>query len=151
MSSVLCNDCACKNCGVRLVYLFAKVVILEFLRKREREPKKIYKLQGNRLDVSGVGVVCDLFRLEREKESEEWKHLHVGSIDGISCQHLQVMVTQLLQKHWEWQEDTRIHCCHGTESKPTSPAWTPNSVRCGEAQAYCENYGCSWMDPCWPK
>ena len=29
----------------------------------------------------------------------------MAGIDAISCQHLQVLMTQLLQKHWEWQED----------------------------------------------
>ena len=30
--------------------------------------------------------------------------LHVGGINGCSCQHLQVMMMQLLQKHCEWQD-----------------------------------------------
>ena len=37
--------------------------------------------------------------LGKEKEPEEWRKLHVGGIDGISCPHLQVMMTQLLQKN----------------------------------------------------
>ena len=48
---------------------------------------------------------CVILRLEREKGPEELKQLHVGEVDGISCQHLQVMMTHLLQKHREWQED----------------------------------------------
>ena len=24
---------------------------------------------------------------------------------GTSCQHLQVMMTNVIQKHWEWQEE----------------------------------------------
>ena len=28
----------------------------------------------------------------------------MGGIDGVSCQHLQVLMTHLSQKHWEWQE-----------------------------------------------
>ena len=43
----------------------------------------------------------------RPIKSHGWKPLHVEGIDGISCQHLQVMMTELLQKHWEWQEDKR--------------------------------------------
>ena len=34
-----------------------------------------------------------------EEETENWKKLHVGGSEGISCQHLPVMVTNLLQKH----------------------------------------------------
>ena len=45
-------------------------------------------------------AACDIRRLEKETEPESWKRSHVAGIDGISCQHLQVMVTQLLQKRW---------------------------------------------------
>ena len=40
---------------------------------------------------------CIILRLEKWKEPESLKKLHVGGVDGISCQHLQVMVTNLLQ------------------------------------------------------
>ena len=43
---------------------------------------------------------CIILRLEKWKEPENLKKLHVGGVDGISCQHLQVVVTNLLQKHW---------------------------------------------------
>ena len=45
--------------------------------------------------TSGNGI---LIRLEKENETEVWKQLHVEGIDGVGCQHLQVMIT--LQKHW---------------------------------------------------
>ena len=38
---------------------------------------------------------------QREREPVGWKHLHLGEVHGIVCQHLQEKVTQLLQKHWE--------------------------------------------------
>ena len=41
---------------------------------------------------------CVILRLEQEKEPESWKRLHVGGFDGVRCQHLQVVVTNLLQK-----------------------------------------------------
>ena len=44
-------------------------------------------------------VSCIILRLEKEKEPESLKKLHLGGIDGITCQHLQVVMTQLLQKH----------------------------------------------------
>ena len=40
-------------------------------------------------------------------------------VDGISCQHLQEMVTNWLQKHWEWQEERNPVMKHGTEERPT--------------------------------
>ena len=55
-------------------------------------------------------------RLHKEKEPEKLKQLHAGGIDGISCQHLQVMMTQLLQKHWEWakRRKTSVSECDGS-------------------------------------
>ena len=61
---------------------------------------------------------CIILRLKREKEPEKWKNLHVDGVDGISCQHLQVMVTNLLQKHWEWQEERNPVLRHGTVVRP---------------------------------
>ena len=40
-------------------------------------------------------------------------------IEGISCQHLQVLMTLLLQKHWMWQENKRKGVWHGSEKRPT--------------------------------
>ena len=44
-------------------------------------------------------AACIDLRLEMEKEPEGWNQLHVGGTDGTGCQHLQVMMTRLLQKH----------------------------------------------------
>ena len=41
--------------------------------------------------------------------------MHVGGIDAVSCQHLPVLMTQLLQKHGRWQEDRRKDVWHGSE------------------------------------
>ena len=43
----------------------------------------------------------------------------MGGVDSVSCEHLQVMVTQLLQNHWKWQEDRRKNMWHGSEKRPT--------------------------------
>ena len=69
---------------------------------------------------------CILLRLEKEKETEKWKNLHVGGVAEMSCKHLQVMVTNLLQKHWEWQEERNPVMRHGTVVRPTMywQAWT---------------------------
>ena len=49
-------------------------------------------------------ATCIIPRLEKDKEPEETKQLQVGGIDGISCQHLQLVMTQMPQKHWDWQK-----------------------------------------------
>ena len=53
------------------------------------------------------------------RDPESWTRLRVGGIDGISCRHPQVMMTQLLQKHWEWQEDRRPMVRHGSVKRTT--------------------------------
>ena len=62
------------------------------------------KLQSNSADVGDVEVVRIMYPLalgerEREKEPEKWWKLHMEGLDGISCQHLQVMMTNMIQKH----------------------------------------------------
>ena len=50
-------------------------------------------------------VLVDL--LHEEKEPIEWMSLHVGAERGVNCEHMQGSLTNLLQKHWEWQENRR--------------------------------------------
>ena len=45
--------------------------------------------------------------------------MHVGGGYGISCQHLQVMMTNLLQKRWEWQEERTPMLRHGSLVRPS--------------------------------
>ena len=80
------------------------------------------KIQGDRADVGDVEVVCGLcffLRLDEETEPEGWKQLHVGGVGGGGCQHLQVMMTQLLQTHWEEQGAGRKKNWQGSDKKLT--------------------------------
>ena len=99
-----------------------KVVKLVFLRKPDAAPTE--GIRSNRaialtLVMSKWYASCIFLRLEKEKEPEKWKNLHVGGVDGRSCQHLQVMVTNLLQKPWEWQAERNPVMKHGTVVRPT--------------------------------
>ena len=92
-----------------------------FFRKTDAEPKKEIRSCGAFALTSVMSkwyAACIILRLEKEKEPEGWKRLHVRGIDGISCQHVQVMVTHLLQKHMEWQEDRRPMMRHGSVIRP---------------------------------
>ena len=51
-------------------------------------------------------VLVDMLR--EEKEPIEWKGLHVGAERGVNCEHMQALVTNIFQRHWEWQEDRRV-------------------------------------------
>ena len=44
--------------------------------------------------------------------------MRVGRTGGISCQLLQVIMTHLPQKHWEWQEDRKNNVWHGSDKRP---------------------------------
>ena len=43
----------------------------------------------------------------------------MGGINNIGCEHLQEMLTNLLQKHWEWQENREPMTKHGSVVRPT--------------------------------
>ena len=94
-----------------------KIVKLVFSRKPDAEPKKGIR-SYRPIELTSVTskwyAACIVLRLEKEKEPESWKNFLVGGIEGISCQHLQVMMTNLLQKHWEWREDRRPMTRHGS-------------------------------------
>ena len=64
-------------------------------------------------------MVCKLHLIAPGEGLEKWKNLHVGGVDVISSQHLQVLTTTLLQKHWEWQEERKPVMKHGTVVRPT--------------------------------
>ena len=81
-----------------------RIVKLIFLRKPDAAPKKGIKSYEAIAPTSVMSMwhaACIILRLEKEEELESCKQLHVGGIDGIRCQHLQVMRTQLFQKHRE--------------------------------------------------
>ena len=42
-------------------------------------------------------ATCIIPRVEKDKEPEEMKQLQVGGTDGVSLQHLQVLMTQMPQ------------------------------------------------------
>ena len=65
-----------------------RIVKLDFLRKPDAEPQKRIR------SCRAIALASVMSK----------KHLHVG---GVDAPHLQVMMTQQLQKHWEWQEDRR--------------------------------------------
>ena len=52
-----------------------------------------------------TAVLVDL--LHEEREPIVWKRLHVGAERGVNCEHMQALLTNILQRHWEWQEDRR--------------------------------------------
>ena len=93
-----------------------------FLRKPDAAPTK-----GIRSDraIAQTSVMSKwyassiLLRLEKEKEPKKWKNLKNGGVDGISCRYLQVMMTNVTQKHWEWQEERNPVVIHVTVARRT--------------------------------
>ena len=87
-----------------------KVLRLVFLKKTDAKLGK--GLRGFRaFALLGVfskwcaTVLVDM--LHEDKEPSEWKRLHVGAERGVNCEHMQALVTNIFQRHWEWPEDRR--------------------------------------------
>ena len=66
-------------------------------------------------------VLVDM--LNEEKEPPEWKRLHVGAERAVNCEHMQALVTNIFQRHWEWQEDRRVDLQPGHFRYITLPLW----------------------------
>ena len=93
------------------------VVKQVLLRKPDAAPTKgirSYRAIALTSVMSKWYASCIFLRLEKEKETEKWENLHIGGVEEISCQHLQVMLTNVIQKHWEWQEERNPVMRHGT-------------------------------------
>ena len=48
-------------------------------------------------------ILVDL--LHEEKQPTEWRSLQVGADRGVNCEHMQALLTNMLQRLCEWQED----------------------------------------------
>ena len=86
-----------------------KIVKLVFLRKPHAEPKKgIRSCRAIALTsvISKWYACCVMMRMEKEKELETWKRPRV-------------LVSNLLQRHWEWQEERSPMLKHGSVIRPT--------------------------------
>ena len=86
-----------------------KVVKLMLLRKLDAVPTKgirSYRAIALTLVMLKWYASCILLLLEKEKEPEKWKKLHIG------------MMTNVIQKHWEWQEERHPVIKHGTVVRP---------------------------------
>ena len=99
-----------------------KVVKLVFLKKSDAVPTKGIR---NYLAIALTSVMskwyasCVLLRLEKGTEPGKLRILHTGGVKGISCRHLQVMMTDVIQKHWEWQEEKNPVMKHRTVVRTT--------------------------------
>ena len=99
-----------------------KVVKLVFLKKPDAGPTKGIRSHRTIALTSVMSkwyASCVLLRLEKEKEPRKLRTLHMGGMNGISCQHLQVLTTNLLQKHWERKEERNPATEHGAAVRPT--------------------------------
>ena len=98
------------------------VVELSVPRNADAEPKKESEAAGRFRSRRWCrnGTRHALQYACKEKQSlQEWKQLHVDGFDGIECQHVQVMIFQLLQRHWEWSWDRKNGTRQGGERRRT--------------------------------
>ena len=85
-----------------------KILCLVFLKKPDAKLER--GLRGLRaIALSSVffkwytTVLVDL--LHEENEPIVWRSLHVGAERGVNCEHMQVLLTNIRLRHWEWEED----------------------------------------------
>ena len=69
-------------------------------------------------------VLVDL--LHEEQEPIEWSSLHVGAERGVNCENLQALLTNILQRSWEWPGRSRTDLEPGFFRNKTAfiAAWT---------------------------
>ena len=81
------------------------ILRLVFLKKPDAKLEK--GLRGFRA-IALLSVFCKWYAtvlvglLHEEMESVEWKSLHVEAERGVNCEHMQALVTNMFQRHWEW-------------------------------------------------
>ena len=96
------------------------VVLLEEARCGVKDRDR--KFQGHRVDGSHCAT-CVILRMEGEKEPE-LKQLHVGGMDEINCQQLQLLITNLSQKALEMARAQRWR----------TRTWIPSAPNCARGQ-----------------
>ena len=83
------------------------------LTKSHVEPKKeirSYRAIALTSVMSKWFAPFRILRLEQERGTRIGRNLHVGGFTMAQvCQHLQLLATNLQQKHWEWQEVRGSH------------------------------------------
>ena len=83
------------------------VVKLVFLKKPDAAPTdgiRSFRAINLTSVMSKWYVSCVLLRLEQAKEPGKLRSLHIGVVNGISCQHLRVLTTNFLQRHWNGRQ-----------------------------------------------
>ena len=98
-----------------------KVVKLVFLKKPDAATTKgigSHWAIALTSEMSKCYASCVLLRLEKERGLGKFRSLHIGGVNGISCQYLQALTTNLLQKHGERQEERNPVMRHGTVVRP---------------------------------
>ena len=83
-----------------------KILRVVFLKKPHAKLEK--GLRMPLLSVFSKWYTTVLVELQHEeKEPIAWRNLHVGTERGVNCEHMQALLTNILHRHWEWQEDRR--------------------------------------------
>ena len=94
------RDCRAPEAWEILRLVFLKKLDVKF----EKGPRGFRAIALLSLFSRGyTTVLVDV--LHEEKEPVEWKRLHVGAERGVNCEHMDALVTNIFQRHWEWQED----------------------------------------------
>ena len=100
---------------------FAEGSETESLAESRSEPKKVIE-NCNAIAFTRVmskwSACCVMIRMDKVKERKTWSR-HMGGVNKINCQHLQVLMTNQSPKHLGW---SRSACagCRGWQSRSCS-------------------------------
>ena len=87
------------------------VVTLVFCENQMRNQRKGSD-HGVDTVMSKWHASCIVLPSGKERDPESWKKLHMAGVEGISCQHFQVIMTKLLREH-----------CKSEGSKTNAETW----------------------------
>ena len=84
--------------------------------------------------------------LQEERELIEFKELAVGAESRVNSEHMQALLTNILQRHWEWQVDRRDTWDLGFKSHTLRswPAWTCGRRSTWPHRPWCQGYRLAW-------
>ena len=65
----------------------------------------------------------------------------MGAERGVNCEHMQALMTNIFQRHWEWQEDRRVDLQPGSlASLDAKTAFDVAKTPCGISDTHLD--GC---------
>ena len=96
-----------RECGAPEAWKILRLVFLKKARRQARTRPTRVPCDSTAECVSKWYTTVLVHLFHEENAPVVWEGLHVGAERGVNCEHMQALVTNIFQRHWEWQEDRR--------------------------------------------